>query len=587
MSADFCTPSCRDHGSCWRREAGLAPEAYCDYDYQPPEKAPSGPPAGRPARWRGDGAVTDERNRPQAENPEGGPHHHNQPGPAAEQVGSDSTARPPVTGETWEARAIRLGWRDPPDPIKKQPDPWRERFAAYGFGTPEPTGQSNGQPTAPGEVDERERAYALGALASEAAALASTCSGRNDRLNVAAYTLSAFVNTGALTRDEVQDALTEAGRAASPLGDHPFTDNEIRATLASGLGSGGAHGLARCAPDDGQVVEVDASELGGGATDSNGEPAQTPVYADHILSRSALRELPDPEPLIDDVLDQGTAALLYGHRGTYKTFIAQDWGASVATGRNWQGRRTEQRRVLYVAAEGAFGFKGRLDAWEVGWHTEIADGQLDILPHPVNLTRRADVANLCALVDWGGYGLVVLDTLARCMVGADENSAKDVGIVVDNIYRLLDRTPGRRGVITGIHHTGKDGRTLRGSSAFEDGVDTVYAVARDGAVVTLDREKRKDGPEIDRHELKLDLIEGTCSAVISVHRGVDKSDRADRLLSTFVHHFAGIGATKAELRLVAEMPPATFHRALSDLLNNGDLVNTGTDKRPFYKALGK
>jgi hypothetical protein len=162
----------------------------------------------------------------------------------------------------------------------------------------------------------------------------------------------------------------------------------------------------------------------------------TPVLADTVLTRSALLELPDPEPLIDNVLDQGTVSLMYGMWGAGKSFIAFDWGASVGTGRPWQGRYTEQRRVLYVAAEGAYGLKGRIHAWEQGWRTEVHDGALDILPRPVNLTNTAEVRNLAALIDWGGYGSVILDTLARCMVGADENSAKDCGIVVDTLHRL-------------------------------------------------------------------------------------------------------------------------------------------------------
>jgi hypothetical protein len=168
------------------------------------------------------------------------------------------------------------------------------------------------------------------------------------------------------------------------------------------------------------------------------------------------------------------------------------------------------------------------------------------------------------------------------MVGADENSAKDIGIVVDNLYRLLDKTPGRRGVVLGVHHTGKDGKTLRGSSAFEGGVDTVYSVASDGAVIVLDREKRKDGPPGDVHRLTLDLIKGTVSGVMSAHQTDQPLDRADMLLSVFIHHFSETGATKVELRHVADMPSATFHRALSVLLKRRDLVNNGTDKRPFY-----
>lgn len=312
-----------------------------------------------------------------------------------------------------------------------------------------------------------------------------------------------------------------------------------------------------------------------------------PIYVPDILRRSDLRNLPDPEPLIDNVLDQGTTALLYGKWSTAKTFIALDWAASVATGRKWQGRATRQRRALYVVGEGAYSFKGRTDAWEIAWQTQIPDDSLHVLPRPVNLTRPLDVGNLAALIEWGGYGFVVLDTLARCMVGADENSAKDVGIVVDAMTRLLAHTPGGRGVVLGLHHTGKDGKTLRGSSAFEGAVDTTYLTERDGGVIVLDREKRRDGPENDRHELKLDPIPGTESAVISVHRGVDKPDRADRLLSTFDHLFSATGASRAELRNATDLPNTTFLRALNDLVKSGDLVNVGTEKRPFYKRIGE
>ena len=235
--------------------------------------------------------------------------------------------------------------------------------------------------------------------------------------------------------------------------------------------------------------------------------------------------------------------------------------------------------------------KARTQAWEIGWRTETSDEELLILPRAVNLTNYGEIRELAALIDWGGYGLVLIDTLARCMVGADENSAKDCGIVVDALTRLREATPEGRGTVVGVHHTGKDGKTFRGSSVFEAGAETVYSVNRDGGLILLDREKRKDGPQADSHRLKLEQIDGTTSCVIGIENlstwGVDKSDRGARLLSTFVHHFVHTGATKAELRLVAEMPPATFHRALSDLIKSGDLVNEGSDRRPFYKGVAQ
>jgi hypothetical protein len=326
----------------------------------------------------------------------------------------------------------------------------------------------------------------------------------------------------------------------------------------------------------GLVTEIDRS-------DEVRELYCTPMLADILLTRSALRNLPKPEPLIDNVLDQGTVALLYGRWGTYKSFIALDWAASVATGRAWQGRPTEQRRVLYIAAEGAFGLSSRVDAWEQGWRTTVHDGSLDILPRPVNLTNAAEVRNLAALIDWNGYGFIVFDTLARCMVGADENSAKDCGIVVDALIGLREHTPDSRGVTLGVHHSGKDGKTFRGSSVFEAGADTVYSTTLDGIAVILDREKRKDGPQVDNHTLKLDLVDGTESGVIGVSRGGETLDRASNLLSHFKSHFHEGGAYATQLLEVSGMSKPTLYRALSDLQKRGDVVNDGTNKRPFYR----
>lgn len=325
------------------------------------------------------------------------------------------------------------------------------------------------------------------------------------------------------------------------------------------------------------------------------EPAtgDRPALAGALLSRSALRSLPTPQPLIDNVLDQGTCGLLYGYRGSLKSFTAFDWAASVATGRPWQGRATEQRRVLYVASEGAHGYPGRADAWETGWRRKISDGTLDLLPRPVNLMAPAEVAELGALIDWGGYGLVVIDTLARCMVGGDENSSRDMGMVVDRLYRLLDRTPARRGVILGIHHTGKDARTLRGSSALDAGIDTVYSATREGSTVILSREKRKDGPEPDRHTVALEPIPGTGSCTLKaasdgVSAAGETPERAAQLRLIVSQHFVSTGATGSALRDVAMsqggMSRPSYYRALSDLVQSGYLINTGTDSRPFYKV---
>src|ERR1700757_867907 len=83
-------------------------------------------------------------------------------------------------------------------------------------------------------------------------------------------------------------------------------------------------------PDE--PLDVDAHHVGEWTPNSNGlapdpngsrDPevdADPPKLASQLLTRTALKQLPDPEPLIDNVLDRGTVSLLYGGWGTCKSF---------------------------------------------------------------------------------------------------------------------------------------------------------------------------------------------------------------------------------------------------------------------------
>ncbi|OBB56755.1 hypothetical protein A5757_01445 [Mycobacterium sp. 852013-51886_SCH5428379] len=358
-----------------------------------------------------------------------------------------------------------------------------------------------------------------------------------------------LVGGGELAEHEVVEQLSDAGRRAG------LDDREIHATIRSGTQTG---------------MKVPRH--------GTGQPAKpTAGLASRLLSRGCLRNLPKPMPLIDNVLDQGTTAVLYGKWGTGKSFVALDWAASVSTGRRWQGRSTAQRRVLYVAAEGAQGLQKRLDAWEVGRERAIDDQQLSVLPVAVNLLNGGEVIELCDIIRDGGFGFIVLDTLARCMVGADENSAKDTGIAVSAMAQLVQATPNARGVVLGIHHTGKDGKTLRGSSAIEGAADTVYSIKAGGVGFELIREKRKDGPQYDHHGLKLDPVAESC-VVSNYSAGGGMGDRAMKLALTMLHHLPPAGATYSKLRKAAVdngQTPSTFERALTDLRESEHVAKDG------------
>ena len=154
-----------------------------------------------------------------------------------------------------------------------------------------------------------------------------------------------------------------------------------------------------------------------------------------------------------------------------------------------------------------------------------------------------------------------------------------------------ESTPGGRGVVLGVHHTGKDAKTFRGSSAFEAGADTVYSVTPlDGAVIILDREKRKDGPKVDTHRLKLGHGRRRRKAsLLRSHIGVKPTRAAETscCLTSCLTLRPQRSLCDATARIQQRWKKPTFYRALSDLLERGEIINEGTEKRPFYKVATK
>ncbi|NCC59287.1 MAG: hypothetical protein EOM17_17005, partial [Synergistales bacterium] len=92
--------------------------------------------------------------------------------------------------------------------------------------------------------------------------------------------------------------------------------------------------------------------------------------------------------------------------------------------------------------------------------------------------------------------LIIIDTVARSMVGGDENSAKDVSIFIDRVDALR-RKYGSSALL--VHHSGiMDKGRLRGSSAWKGALDAEYLISSsgpEGLLVTVECKKMKDAPQ--------------------------------------------------------------------------------------------
>lgn len=308
-------------------------------------------------------------------------------------------------------------------------------------------------------------------------------------------------------------------------------------------------------------------------------------FAERVLDLNALRQLAPPSPLIAGLLDLDSLALLYGAPGIGKSFVALDMALRVATGTRWHGHQlVTAGPVLYIAAEGANGLADRIDAWKERAHHFGDPTGFAVVPSAVNLLDAAEVSGLCRHVALTQPALVIVDTLARCTPGAEENSSRDMGLAVSALDTI--RTAGRSCVLA-VHHAGKVLEAgLRGHSSLHGAADTVLRLTGAEHVLHLDQEKQKHHIEGNRQTYRLSAT--ASSAAIEPYT----SDPADALTGkTFaalrvlaeIEQPGGITHTRWK-EAATEVAPATLSRALKTLRSTGliALHPESTEKAPRY-----
>lgn len=310
----------------------------------------------------------------------------------------------------------------------------------------------------------------------------------------------------------------------------------------------------------------------------DGNPAldRLEVLEDALLDSGGLDLIPEPVPLIGGLLYTDSLAWLTGKRGHGKSFVALDIAGHVSGGLDWHGRPVKPGPVLYVAAEGRAGLRQRVRAWE-DHHGPMA---VTFLPVPVRLP--ADASTLGRVAAVRGAVLVIIDTQARVTVGLDENSSRDMGLLVDALEVIREASGA---CVLAVHHEPRNGEHPRGHSTIDGAGTTLLRVTKDGPLVTLTNPKQKDAPEAAPIDLALESHLG--SAVIWGHSQVAleglRSDSEGQLRAV-IHEFGGSKGWACFTDLVNDsgMPKTTVRRALKSLLTKGEVANVGTGTRPRY-----
>jgi hypothetical protein len=122
---------------------------------------------------------------------------------------------------------------------------------------------------------------------------------------------------------------------------------------------------------------------------------------------------------------QGLAAI-FGKPGSFKSFVALDIALCIARGQPWGGRRTTQKSVVYIAAEGSAGLRKRKAGYQVAHPDLPSDLPFALVAAAPNLgTDKGDLPALVAAIEGADFkpGLIVFDTLAQTIGAGDENGA--------------------------------------------------------------------------------------------------------------------------------------------------------------------
>ena len=248
--------------------------------------------------------------------------------------------------------------------------------------------------------------------------------------------------------------------------------------------------------------------------------------------------------LIDGVMEKGTSCMLFGASGSGKSFVAIDWACCIATGTDWHGHEVDQGAVFYIAGEGQKGFNRRLTAWKEKNGVSLETAPLNVWQYPIPLSDPDHVKKLAADIaeavsDDEPPRMIVIDTLARNIGSADENSNRDMGTLMN----LLDdhlRLPFNATVVI-VHHSGNGDRDrLRGASGLTGAVDYEYRVDRKGDARSLVCKKNKEGEEgEDRHFLIENVpLEGNVSSAAVVMVDMPKTGARVKLRQVSVTCFS-------------------------------------------------
>lgn len=216
-----------------------------------------------------------------------------------------------------------------------------------------------------------------------------------------------------------------------------------------------------------------------------------PVDADRskwkFASIDEVLSLPTINWLVPRQIPARGLCMVYGASGTYKSFFMLDHALKLAqVGTN----------ILYIAAEGEYGYRQRLQAWIQ--HYKVKPDNITFVLGSVDLFDPDDSTEFTRIIETYKPAMVVVDTFAMCSGVADENSSRDMLQIVQ-ACKAMSRT--LDAVIVIVHHTNAEGKKERGSKVMRNACDTIIRTSLDDEAILIESQKTKDTAPFEAYRL--------------------------------------------------------------------------------------
>lgn len=296
-----------------------------------------------------------------------------------------------------------------------------------------------------------------------------------------------------------------------------------------------------------------------------------------LIDLDALRKLPPVEIIFKTHFVTQGLNIVFGPSGAYKSFYALGLSLQIA----------QSQAVAYVAAEGSSGLSARVDAW-LGYN-KLSSANIHFTCEEVNLLDEDSVTNLIYTYKktTPSITFVVIDTYARCLIGGDENSAKDAGLAVRNCAKIQREL---KSSVTLIHHTNKAESSERGSGALRGAADSMVEISATDQNIRVECSKMKDR-EVWPTEYYRFMPYGESGLLLpadEVPTSTTLSKNHVKILEFLrLSVFDTCGARTQSIVQGVNLPASTVYRLLAELKTNSHVMQSKKGDPYFISGLGE